>query len=164
MRGEPAPPVVPDRPAGRPLLDVPEIGVDAFVGDARPDCGRKRLLGHDVVPKASGSAMSRQLLLVDEEHVGEVEELRLHHLASLRRLSSWAAIARPRAAFTLPLFPLRIGTRTSLSPSVFMSSSVSRSMSSSSRMGFSMTMPRLFPMAVSFFRMAGLRYYLCITP
>ncbi|MCB0218114.1 MAG: GntR family transcriptional regulator, partial [Chrysiogenetes bacterium] len=37
-------------------------------------------------------------------------------------------------------------------------------MLSSSRMGFSMTRPRLFPMGVRRFFMAILRYYECITP
>ena len=60
------------------------------------------------------------------------------------------------AAFTRSRFRARLtGAMISRSPSVVMSSSVSRVMSSSSRMGFSMTMPRLFPMAESFLRMAG---------
>ena len=66
---------------------------------------------------------------------------RFPHLASLRRVSSWAMSARWWAARTLSFFPFRTGEMMSRSPSVLMSSSVSRSMSSNSRIGFSMTKP-----------------------
>jgi len=59
---------------------------------------------------------------VDEEDVLEVEEDRVDHFASFRRVASWAAVARWTAPVTLARRALRMGSMMSHSPSVRISS------------------------------------------
>ena len=82
-----------------------------------------------------------------------VKQLPFVHFANFRKVRSCRAITRFDDAAMRFLRSFLTGSMIKRSPSVRTSSSVSRSIPNSSRIGFSINNPRLFPTAESFFRM-----------
>lgn len=97
---------------------------------------------------------------MDGQHVLAREALQ-SHLARFLRGASGTSLISFVASPTLERCPIRTGRITSASPSVFISRGVSLSMSSSARIGRSMMIPRLFPMAVSFLCIAISQWEWC---
>src|SRR2546423_2179032 len=120
---------------------------------------RDRRFEHFLISCPFGAAIRSQLFVVDREDVidGQKEQLSGTHFASFRSVASWFFIDRLTASFTRFWRADRRGEMISDSPSVRISSSVSRSIERRSRMGLSMTSPRLFPMGESFLEIMLLR-------
>jgi hypothetical protein len=70
-----------------------EVSVCELAAGPRARDGDRRL-EQACVTNSRGTAVARELLLVDEEHVLDVEEDGVAHFASFRRVASCAAIAR----------------------------------------------------------------------
>lgn len=120
--------------------------------------GFESTLVSDSRPAPEGFSLN----FMKQEDIFDRQEVGLKgHFASFRKVPSCCfMIFRPEVD-TLDLRARRIGSMMSRLPSVVTSSSVSLSMSRSARMGFSMTMPRLLPIAESFFFKDGHRPLLC---
>jgi hypothetical protein len=116
-----------------------------------------------LIADAPKPAVPFNLLIMQGDHFLYGEEVRAFlHFANFRKVRSCRAITRfDAAAMRFPRSFLT-GSMIKRSPSVRTSSSVSRSIPNSSRIGFSINNPRLFPTAESFFRIrypAFLRMY-----
>src|SRR5688572_29019944 len=118
---------------GRHGMDVLVDELTAERGLGRGDRG----LEEASVPEARRTAEPGELVGVEFDDFIDGEEVRLDgHLAIFLNVASWASIARLAAARIFAFRAERTGWMMRRSPSVVMSSSVSRSMSSNSRMGF----------------------------